>query len=80
MQCKKIYKIHNFLGFSLQYDKMATIDPSRYSELCRLCAATTTMILAVHIFQNEGVIGQLRKKIESCLSIQVRKMLGYVSL
>ena len=50
---------------------MAAIDPSRYSDLCRLCAATTTMILAVHIFQNDGIIGQLRKKIESCLSIQV---------
>ncbi|RZB38946.1 zinc finger protein 260 [Asbolus verrucosus] len=52
---------------------MAAIDPSRYNELCRLCAATTTMILAVHIFQNDGIIGQLRKKIESCLSIQVHE-------
>jgi KRAB domain-containing zinc finger protein len=52
---------------------MAAIDPSRYNEMCRLCAATTTMILAVHIFQNDGIIGQLRKKIESCLSIQVHE-------
>ncbi|EFA00074.1 hypothetical protein TcasGA2_TC002889 [Tribolium castaneum] len=52
---------------------MAAIDPSRYNELCRLCAATTTMILAVHIFQNDGIISQLRKKIESCLSIQVHE-------
>lgn len=50
---------------------MPGVETPKYEELCRLCATKTTMILAVHIFENEGVIRQISNKIHNCLPIKV---------
>ncbi|KAF5281583.1 hypothetical protein FQR65_LT14626 [Abscondita terminalis] len=52
---------------------MATEDNTRYSDLCRLCATKTNTILAINIFENEGAMRELNKKIETCLPIQVHE-------
>lgn len=44
---------------------------SRFDELCRLCAAKTTNMLGINIFENEGALRQVNKKIQSCLPIHV---------
>ncbi|KAL3284014.1 hypothetical protein HHI36_018184 [Cryptolaemus montrouzieri] len=51
----------------------ATVDSSRYGDLCRLCAAKTTLVLGINIFEDEGTIRQVRKKIECCLPVQVHQ-------
>lgn len=54
---------------------MAAIDcTARYSDLCRICATKTNMILGINIYANEGVVREIDKKIESCLPIQVEFM------
>ncbi|KAJ8973764.1 hypothetical protein NQ317_017566 [Molorchus minor] len=54
--------------------KMAVaIENPKYEELCRLCATKTTMELAIHIFEAEGTIRQISKKICTCLPIQVHQ-------
>lgn len=51
---------------------MSTLENSKYEELCRLCATKTEMFLAINIFEDEGTIRQINKKIDSCLPVQVR--------
>ncbi|KAF7282865.1 uncharacterized protein LOC143203804 [Rhynchophorus ferrugineus] len=46
---------------------------TKFHELCRLCAAKTELMLSVHIFEGEGPIRQLNKKIDNCLQIQVHQ-------
>lgn len=59
---------------------MAAVDNPKYEELCRLCATKTTMVLAINIFENEGTIRQISKKICTCLPVQVRFVfVGYVN-
>ncbi|CAH0546825.1 unnamed protein product [Brassicogethes aeneus] len=48
-------------------------DPIRYGELCRLCATKTSLVMAINIFENEGEIRQISKKIESCLQVQIHQ-------
>ncbi|KAK9496488.1 hypothetical protein O3M35_013222 [Rhynocoris fuscipes] len=52
---------------------MATVSMqlSEFSELCRLCGAKTSVLLGLHIFENEGNLRQIYKKITACLPIQV---------
>lgn len=50
---------------------LAGVETPKYEELCRLCATKTTMVLAIHIFENEGAIRQINNKIHSCLPIKV---------
>lgn len=50
---------------------MTGLDNIKYDELCRLCATRTTMVLAIHLFENEGTIRQICKKIDSCLHLKV---------
>lgn len=45
----------------------------RYGDLCRLCATKTNMVLAINIFENEGTMREINKKIESCLPIRVHE-------
>lgn len=59
---------------------MAAVDNPKYEELCRLCATKTTMVLAINIFENEGTIRQISKKICTCLPVQVSFVfIGYVN-
>ncbi|XP_044764804.1 zinc finger protein 260-like [Coccinella septempunctata] len=51
----------------------STVDLSRYGDLCRLCATKTTLILGIHIFENEGSLREVRKKIECCLPLQIHQ-------
>lgn len=51
---------------------MAAADPTRYGELCRLCASKVNIVIALNIFSNEGTMRQINKKIETCLPVQVR--------
>lgn len=53
---------------------MASMDTTRFADLCRLCAAKTTVGLAINIFENEGAIRQLNKKIETCLPLHVHEI------
>ncbi|KAK4873098.1 hypothetical protein RN001_015127 [Aquatica leii] len=52
---------------------MAADGNTTYSDLCRLCATKTNMILAINIFENEGAMREITKKIETCLPIQVHE-------
>ncbi|KAG5898397.1 hypothetical protein JTB14_030375 [Gonioctena quinquepunctata] len=52
---------------------MAAMENSKYEELCRLCATKTTMVLAINIFEDEGTIRQISKKIDTCLPVQVHE-------
>lgn len=52
----------------------------RYSDLCRLCAAKTSLVMAIHIFESEGEMRQIGKKIEACLPVQVRVEVMFVWL
>ncbi|KAJ8929269.1 hypothetical protein NQ314_018062 [Rhamnusium bicolor] len=52
---------------------MAAVENPKFEELCRLCATKTTMVLAINIFENEGTIRQISKKICTCLPIQVHE-------
>lgn len=47
------------------------VDATRYSDLCRLCAIKTALGGGIHIFENEGTLRELNKKIETCLPVQV---------
>lgn len=51
----------------------STVDLSRYGDLCRLCATKTTLVLGIHIFENEGSLREVRKKIECCLPLQIHQ-------
>lgn len=46
-------------------------DNAHFGDLCRLCASKTSILLAVNIFESEGAIRQISKKIQSCLPVQV---------
>ncbi|XP_030766059.1 zinc finger protein 260-like [Sitophilus oryzae] len=46
---------------------------SKFHELCRLCATKTELMLSMHIFEGDGPIRQLSKKIDNCLQIQVHQ-------
>lgn len=50
---------------------MASIDATRFGDLCRLCAAKIGPGLGINIFESEGATRQIHKKIASCLSLQV---------
>lgn len=52
------------------------VEPPKYDDLCRLCATKTTMVLALHIFENEGTIRQVNNKIHSCLPVKVRSSIS----
>ncbi|CAG9829538.1 unnamed protein product [Diabrotica balteata] len=52
---------------------MTTLENSKFEELCRLCATKTEVFLAINIFENEGIIRQVSKKIDSCLPVQVHE-------
>ncbi|CAH1980623.1 unnamed protein product [Acanthoscelides obtectus] len=49
------------------------MEHSKYDELCRLCATKSTMVLAINIFENEGAIRQISKKIDTCLPVKVHE-------
>ncbi|CAG9821543.1 unnamed protein product [Phaedon cochleariae] len=49
------------------------MENSKYEDLCRLCATKTTMVLAINIFEHEGTIRQISKKIETCLPININQ-------
>lgn len=55
---------------------MAAMDTTRFLELCRLCAAKTCIGMGIHIFENEGAIRQINKKIETCLPLHVHEVDG----
>nr|CAI5826049.1 unnamed protein product [Callosobruchus analis] len=50
------------------------MENSKYDELCRLCATKTTMVLSINIFENEGAIRQISKKIDTCLPVKVHEL------
>ncbi|XP_014255698.1 zinc finger protein 260-like [Cimex lectularius] len=47
------------------------IQLSEFSDLCRLCGAKTSVLMGLHIFDREGDLRQIYKKITACLPIQV---------
>lgn len=48
-----------------------TITLPEFDYLCRLCAAKTSVLLGLHIFEREGDSRQIFKKITACLPVQV---------
>lgn len=52
---------------------MATVNIplSQFSDLCRLCGSKTTVLMGLHIFEREGDLRQISKKIKACLPVQV---------
>lgn len=48
-----------------------TMDHSEFSELCRICGSKTSVLMGLHIFEREGNMRQIYKKITDCLPIQV---------
>jgi hypothetical protein len=48
-----------------------TITLPEFDYLCRLCAAKTSVLMGLHIFEREGDSRQIFKKITSCLPVQV---------
>lgn len=51
---------------------MATnIDITEFRELCRICGSKTSVLMGLHIFEREGDLRQIYKKITACLPIQV---------
>ncbi|KAK9702961.1 Zinc finger, C2H2 type [Popillia japonica] len=52
---------------------MATVDTTRYSDLCRLCGIKTGEVLGINIFEDEGIVRQVYKKIEICLPVQIHE-------
>ncbi|XP_017786267.1 PREDICTED: zinc finger protein 260-like [Nicrophorus vespilloides] len=52
---------------------MATVDTTRYVDLCRLCATKTNMVMGLSIFDSEGSVRQIYKKIETCLPVQIHE-------
>ncbi|KRT83025.1 zinc-finger associated domain containing protein [Oryctes borbonicus] len=52
---------------------MATVDTTRYSDLCRLCGIKTGDVLGINIFADEGIVRQIYKKIEICLPVQIHE-------
>lgn len=55
--------------------ELTTTETPKYDDLCRLCATKTTMVLSIHIFENEGTVRQIDNKIQNCLPIKVRFIL-----
>lgn len=49
-----------------------TMDHLEFSELCRICGSKTSVLMGLHIFEKEGDMRQIYKKITECLPIQVR--------
>lgn len=50
---------------------MATGLIENYNDLCRICASKTSVLAGINIFEGEGTIREINKKISSCLPIQV---------
>lgn len=52
---------------------MATVNLqlAEFSDLCRLCGSKTSVLMGLHIFEREGDLRQIYKKIKACLPIQV---------
>ena len=48
-----------------------TIPSPEFDYLCRLCAAKTSVLMGLHIFEREGDSRQIYKKITACLPVQV---------
>jgi hypothetical protein len=48
-----------------------TITLPEFDCLCRLCAAKTSVLMGLHIFEREGDSRQIFKKITACLPVQV---------
>lgn len=48
------------------------MDHLEFSELCRICGSKTSVLMGLHIFEKEGDMRQIYKKITECLPIQVR--------
>jgi hypothetical protein len=48
-----------------------TITSPDFDYLCRLCAAKTSVLMGLHIFEREGDSRQIFKKITACLPVQV---------
>ncbi|KAL1117834.1 hypothetical protein AAG570_004149 [Ranatra chinensis] len=57
----------------VEYSKMASvgIPLSEFRELCRLCGSKTSVLMGLHIFEREGDLRQIYKKITACLPVQV---------
>uniref|UniRef100_A0A0A9VX38 Uncharacterized protein n=2 Tax=Lygus hesperus TaxID=30085 RepID=A0A0A9VX38_LYGHE len=50
----------------------SSVDPLvEFGELCRLCGAKTSVLMGLHIFEREGSLREIFKKIKACLPIQV---------
>jgi hypothetical protein len=48
-----------------------TVTSPDFDYLCRLCAAKTSVLMGLHIFEREGDSRQIFKKITACLPVQV---------
>lgn len=48
---------------------MAVVE--EFTELCRLCAAKTSLLLGLPIFETEGEMRHIDEKISACLPVQV---------
>lgn len=44
---------------------------TNYNDLCRICAAKTSILVGINIFEGEGTVREINKKIATCLPIQV---------
>ncbi|XP_039275592.1 uncharacterized protein LOC111058644 [Nilaparvata lugens] len=50
---------------------MASVNISEFHDLCRICGNKTSVLMGLHIFEREGELRQIHKKIMECLPIKV---------
>lgn len=53
---------------------------TEFGDLCRICCAKTNVLMGLNIFEKEGNMRQIYKKITECLPIQVSKARNMTSL
>lgn len=44
---------------------------AEFGDLCRICGSKTNVLMGLNIFEKEGNMRQIYKKISECLPIQV---------